>query len=670
MAIQSLLSQNKQNFDLLTPSCKHLLLFLLKSFCLILILRSASADWLMDCGNCNCKWNSGKKTADCRNLSLSGVPEYLSPEVQVLDLSHNHIFYLEENAFSTNHLQNLQKLLIRNGTLKHIHQQSFTQLNILIELDLSHNLLKELLPNVFDCLSKVRALFLNGNLIQTIRSGVFRNLKYLHKIELKSNRLMSIDVQAFVGVPLLSQIYLDNNELKKLRVESFQGLSKLTALSLVENPWNCTCDLQLFRNYVIDMNLYTPPTACHYPLQLRGRLWIEDEPEAFACKPKIVYPTLGTSINTSKENVTLICRVHGSPNTVVAWDYNNQVYESRSKPAKFQQKQHIYIEMLRENEPKVQSFGNHVFVSRLTIVNAKKSDEGIYTCLAENPGGKDSVHISVVVQKDMPRIPLIDTNIFAIICMIAIGFLCMSIFLSLVTCLIFKRFKQFHPNQHPYLQPTSFPAQEFGSEDTNGISALSSGVIQGRKMGLDQLNAANGASSKSYSLFKSPSSNDNEMYQDDQLTTRRNEGVRLNRNSYFEYLDNQAAHTSSDNCGVKINAERKPKDKLNGSPQSFDVKSCTISTGSSKRTGKIDEHQPDLLSSNDPTALNIVKNNEELSGPPNQSKINSRSKYNTNVQKYLKEKYGSIRINDNSNKKERQSRSADMVKPPTAAKPP
>uniref|UniRef100_A0A6P4EDG9 Leucine-rich repeat-containing protein 24 n=1 Tax=Drosophila rhopaloa TaxID=1041015 RepID=A0A6P4EDG9_DRORH len=663
----------KLSFDPCSLSYKHLSLLLLKTFLLLLILRSASADWLMDCGNCHCKWNSGKKTADCRNLSLSGVPEYLSPEVQVLDLSHNHIFYLEENAFSTTHLQNLQKLLIRNGTLKHIHQQSFTQLQILIELDLSNNLLQELLPNVFDCLSKVRAIFLNGNLIQILPQGVFRNLKYLHKIELKRNRLVRIDAQAFVGVPLLSQIYLDNNELTKLRVDCFQSLNKLTALSLAENPWNCTCDLQMFRDFVIDMNLYTPPTACHYPLQLRGRLWIEDQPEAFACKPKIVYPALSTSINTSKENVTLICRVHGSPNTVIAWDYNNQVYETRSKPVKSLQKQRIYIEMLRENVPKVQNFGHYVFVSRLTIVNAKKTDEGVYTCLAENPGGKDSVQISVVVQKDLQRIPLIDTNLLAIICLIAMGFLSMSILLSLVTCLIFKRFKPFHPSQHAFLQPTSYPAQQLGCDDVAGISALSSGVIQEKKTVLDPMCAANGTSSKNYNLFNATSLNDNEMYLDDPLATRKTEGVRLNTNSYFGYLDNQAGPTSSrdrglysNNAGLN-NEEHKQKYKLDGSPRHFDDKSFSLSTGSSNKNRQIEEHQPDLLPSNDPTAF---RNNEVKQG-----KINPRSQYNTNVQKYLKEKYGSVRIDGNNTNKdisesELKSHCADMDKPPTSSKPP
>ncbi|XP_017075037.2 leucine-rich repeat-containing protein 24 [Drosophila eugracilis] len=643
----------KLSFDPCSTSCKHLSLFLFKVYCLLLLLQIASADWLMDCGNCHCKWNSGKKTADCRNLSLSGVPEYLSPEVQVLDLSHNHIYYLEENAFLTTQLQNLQKLLIRNGTLKQINQQSFTQLQILIELDLSNNLLQELLPNVFDCLTKVRAILLNGNLIQSLRNGVFRNLKYLHKIELKRNRLVNIDAEAFVGVPLLSQIYLDNNELTKLRVDSFQGLNKLTALSLEENPWNCTCDLQMFRDFVIGMNLYTPPTSCHYPLQLRGRLWIEDQPEAFACKPKIVYPGLGTSINTSKENVTLICRVQGSPNTVIAWDYNNQVYESRSKPVKSLQKQRIYIELLRENEPKVQKFGHDVFVSRLTIVNAKKSDEGVYTCLAENPGGKDSVHISVVVQKDQQRIPLIDTNFFAIICLIAMGFLSMSILLSLVTCLIFKRFKQFHPSQHPFMQATNFPVQQLESEDITGISALSSGVIQERKIAVDPLRVTNGTSSKNYMPFKSTTFDGKEISPDDSLSTRKNECLRLNSNSYFGYLDNQAGSTSSghqgfhsDNAGISNNKELKQKDKLDERPQHFDLKSSSLSSGGSKKVGQFEEHQPDLLPSNESTAM---KNNEEQ--PSKKIGINPRSKYNTNVQKYLKEKYGSVRINDNSTNK-------------------
>lgn len=570
MAIRSIFCQSKHSLGPYSNFHKYLLKCLFVGLLLVL-LEPASGDWLMDCGNCNCKWNSGKKTADCRNLSLGGVPENLSPEVQVLDLSQNRIVYLEENAFSTTRLQNLHKLIIRNATLKHINQLSFNQLQILIELDLSNNFLKDLLPNVFESLSKVRAILLNGNLLQTLRRGVFHNLKYLHKIEIMHNRLLSIDSQAFVGVPLLSQIYLDNNELKLLRKETFQSLTKLNTLSLVENPWNCTCDLQVFRDFVINMNLYTPPTACHYPLQLRGMLWIEDQPEAFACKPKIVYPALGTSINTSKANVTLICRVLGTPNTVIAWDFNKQLFDgSRSRSVKSLRQQRVHIEILREHQAKDQPFGQDVFVSRLTILNAKKSDEGVYTCLAENPGGKAAAHINLAVQKTPQRSSLIGGDLFAVIALITLGFLSTSILLSAITFFTYKRFKQLHDNEP---RPMSVSVQPHSGDGAGGgISAVSVGVVpNGKGLLEDPLTAAGGATYTNYILFKS--TNGTDLNLDDPLTIRNYAGVLFNSN-YLEYLDNQVVGNkpsptySKDQVrgGVTPDSEER---KLNGTCKPF-----------------------------------------------------------------------------------------------------
>ncbi|XP_061388845.1 uncharacterized protein LOC133323961, partial [Musca vetustissima] len=405
----------------------------------------SSADWLMDCGDCHCKWNSGKKTADCKNLTLSSVPENLSNEVQVLDLSFNRIVYLEENAFLTADLTNLHKLYIRNSSLQHIDPRTFTQLEILIELDLSNNLLKVLQANLFARLVKVRAIVLNGNILESLGDGIFQNLKYLHKIELKDNRLVKIANQVFVNVPLLSQIYLNNNRLNFLRKESFENVKRLTALSLDGNPWNCTCELQIFRDFVLRRNLYTPPTACYYPAQLRGMLWIEDQPEAFACKPRIIFPAKGASITTSKENVTLVCRVHASANTHIAWDYNKQIYRSTSSgqmpshQQPHQQQQRIFIQIIEDDQSKEKEFGRNVYISRLTILGADKTDEGTYTCIAENAGGKDSVQMTLLVEKPSGR-ELLQGNLAAVISLMALGLLSVSVFLAMVTCCIYKRF--------------------------------------------------------------------------------------------------------------------------------------------------------------------------------------------------------------------------------------
>ncbi|XP_017102686.2 leucine-rich repeat-containing protein 24 [Drosophila bipectinata] len=577
---------------------------LFKFSCLVWLLSrfqgsTCSSDWLRECGNCNCKWVSGKKTADCRNLSLRGVPEYLNSEVQVLDLSQNRIYYLEENVFSSLQLQNLHKLVITNGTLRRIHPQSFTQLNILIELDLSNNKIEDLLPNVFDPLCKVRSLVFNGNLLQRIQQGVFHNLKYLHKIELKHNRLISIEIQAFVGVPLLSQIYLDGNELTLLRKETFKNLTKLSTLSLAQNPWNCTCDLQPFRDFVVEMNLYTPSIECHYPLQLRGLQWLVDKPVAFACRPKIVYPGLGISINTSKENVTLICRVQGPNNTVIAWDFNKQLYVAGSTRSINHWQQRVYIEVEKETPDK--NIDQYTFVSRLTIVNAKKSDEGVYTCIAENPGGRDFVQMRLVVQNSAESNPLVDLNFFSVVCIITFWFLGMSMLLSTITCLLYRRLRKFYPEKETNLLPLNFPC-----DVSNRAHGFTDRTLESDSFDITQ-------SSISYVIAK-PHQNFN--------ISEENTNINKQNNSSTEKIKDK--NDLPVNIDYKVDCQL--KDKLIQGHSNRSV-------AGTSNTEKSEPTSPEKKTTN---STPVLKKLGHI----------SRKQYNSNVQKYLQEKFGSIRTKD------------------------
>lgn len=222
----------------------------LKSFCVItvvlIVMPSVQTDWLMDCSVCKCKWNSGKKTADCKNAAIQRVPIDLSTELQVLDLSNNFLPSISANEFAAANLRNLHKLFIRNATLKQLHRDSLKGLDILIELDLSFNLLQTLPRSVFNHLAKLRVLMLNNNKLERLEDGLFRNMRFLHKIEIKENLLTRIETKAFFNLPMLTQIYLDGNQLAMLHRECFQHLEKLTGTRTILNYFEYATHISKF----------------------------------------------------------------------------------------------------------------------------------------------------------------------------------------------------------------------------------------------------------------------------------------------------------------------------------------------------------------------------------------------------------------------------------------
>lgn len=416
------------------------------------MINHMRCDWLMECGPCKCKWISGKKTADCKNTTIVRVPDGLSTELQVLDLSSNHIPEIYNNEFAQANLRNLHKLFVRNCTLQSLHRNSLKGLEILIELDLSFNFLKTLPRSIFSNLIKIRALILNNNKIERLDDGLFRNLSFLHKIELKENSIVRIETKAFTLLPVLTQIYLDGNQLTILKRECFQHL-ELTGLSLKQNPWNCTCELKPFRDFAFEQNLYTPPTDCYYPETLHGTLWSDVSLDAFACRPKIIYPPADrASVSSSSDNVTITCRIQASPNTLIAWTYNKHALSNHPK--------RIYIKNVSELN---KSESKDILTTELTIVNVRQTDEGTYTCTAENVGGKDEIDIELYVGRNINGNFLLTHQLMFVLCLMAVGLLIISIVIMIVTCCYCRKFKN--------LTKHDLDTDGVGSSIDNGVTS-------------------------------------------------------------------------------------------------------------------------------------------------------------------------------------------------------
>lgn len=376
----------------------------------LILLATTVADFTTECQRpCDCRWQSGNKAAICSNSSLKTVPANLSNDIQILDLSNNNLHQLHQEAFKKVGLSNLKKLFLKECSIEIIHKTAFVTLAIMIELDLSKNKIRHLHPDTFKGTEKLRLINLSSNLIDKFEDGLFRNLKFLQKVEASNNHIVRIGTKAFVNLPQLKILRFDGNNLSHMKPETLMALRNLSGLDLHNNPWRCDCNLQTFRDWVISHNLYTPPTACADPATVQDKLWNELDSSNFACRPTILDPVPGATVKSYDENVTLTCKVVGNPNPEVSWRFNGKMIEMKS----FGELRYT----VTENTMDLIRWVN------LTIINARYSDRGNYTCVAENPGGRDEKTLALVLSRYGPgTIAGMDTDSFAILvgCLTAI----------------------------------------------------------------------------------------------------------------------------------------------------------------------------------------------------------------------------------------------------------
>lgn len=406
-----------------------------------------NSDWIQSCSNCHCHWNSGKKTADCKNKQLYTIPSDLSNELQVIDLSNNMIPELRREEFSEANLQNLHKIFLKNCTIQELNRDALKGLTILIELDLSLNFIKVLHVGTFNGLVKLRNLVMNNNQIEALDNHLFVDLPFLSRVEFKNNRLKRVDIHAFGHLPVLSAVYVEANELTVLRRETFQQTPKLVHLSLASNPWNCTCELQEFRDFALANRLYTPPTDCNEPKHLKGKLWNEIPSENFACKPRIL-GSESTYVDVHSDNITLPCRIEGSPRPNVTWLYNKRPINPNDGRFKILNS----VEQHRAESP-------NALNSELRIFGVKSTDKGSYTCIADNRGGRAEAEFQLIINGDYNS-PLYgsgkshisgmssptsdsEPNVIIIICLIATTLLLLLIVIVLVICWYCRRIKTY-----------------------------------------------------------------------------------------------------------------------------------------------------------------------------------------------------------------------------------
>lgn len=209
-------------------------------------------EWTTTCNSqhklCDCKISeNGQKVVECTNSSFTGIPENVSAETQVFDLSNNIITELKKDAFSLAGLTNLEILIARGCSIELVDKDAFRHLKILAKLDLSNNNIHELFFGTFHHTFCLREIILNGNPVQTLQTGLFGSTKSLRVVKLGGCQISHIEPKTFCDNITELDLDLIGNRLSNIDPEVFHSISGSLHLDIRNNPWRCDCNLRPFK---------------------------------------------------------------------------------------------------------------------------------------------------------------------------------------------------------------------------------------------------------------------------------------------------------------------------------------------------------------------------------------------------------------------------------------
>ncbi|XP_037981679.1 leucine-rich repeat-containing protein 70 isoform X2 [Motacilla alba alba] len=260
--------------------------------------------------------------------------------LQTLNLANNKISRISDAAF--HHLENLAYLFLEGNNLPLVPSNAIGRLKNLERLSLSHNPIGSIQSFAFKGLNKLKYLSLKNVKLKCVAVNGFFGLNNLSQLILSDNDLENINSSTFTLLNNLMYLQLDRNKIAsigngtfekmgqslkvlnlafnnvtELQPEVLKPLVSLTHLQVHSNPWNCSCKMLAFLNWLASSSV-SAKIHCQYPQSMRGRPLHYMKWDWFS---NCIGPTASSGSAPSLGSV----RVHHSaPTLLMAWHKGNR----------------------------------------------------------------------------------------------------------------------------------------------------------------------------------------------------------------------------------------------------------------------------------------------------------------------------------------------------------
>ncbi|XP_018421576.1 PREDICTED: toll-like receptor 8 [Nanorana parkeri] len=158
--------------------------------------------------------------------------------LSILDISYNRLHSIPEEAVYRLPAS-LTELYLHHNELVFFGWKNLTHFNNLKVLDLSHNKITMIIAHLSNYTKSLETLIINKNYIQTLADAFLINLHSLVNLDLSFNHIQQISKSVFLSG--------DGNYLKVLKLKG--------------NPFDCTCEIVDFLNWINRNNVNIPRLA-------------------------------------------------------------------------------------------------------------------------------------------------------------------------------------------------------------------------------------------------------------------------------------------------------------------------------------------------------------------------------------------------------------------------